>query len=153
MIGKLKTCSKGGVYLFTLMEWHTASWAILLIGFAEIIVLSWVYGINRTFDNVFEMGMKLNKTVKIYWKCVLVVITPLSCVAVFGFLLTDIGTTSFRDYDFPPWADAIGWMFGLTTLIPLIAFGIIEMVQRRNNWKSLFIPTSQWTSQEFKAKP
>lgn len=141
--------SKGGVYLFTLMEWHTASWAILLIGFAETIVLSWVYGFNRTFNNVREMGMKLNMAVKFYWKSVLCVITPLSCVAVFGFLLTDIGTTSFRDYDFPPWADAIGWMFGLLTLIPLIVFGIIEIIQRRENWSSLFIPTSQWASQEF----
>jgi SNF family Na+-dependent transporter len=29
------TCN-GGIYLFTLLEWHTASWAILLIGFAEV---------------------------------------------------------------------------------------------------------------------
>lgn len=27
----------GGVYLFTLMDWHTASWAILLLGIAEVI--------------------------------------------------------------------------------------------------------------------
>lgn len=26
----------GGVYMFTLMEWHTASWAILLLGLAEV---------------------------------------------------------------------------------------------------------------------
>lgn len=29
------TCN-GGVYLFTLMDWHTASWATLLIGCAEV---------------------------------------------------------------------------------------------------------------------
>lgn len=26
----------GGIYLFTLLEWHTASWAILLLGMAEV---------------------------------------------------------------------------------------------------------------------
>lgn len=26
----------GGVYLFTLLDWHTASWAILLLGIAEV---------------------------------------------------------------------------------------------------------------------
>lgn len=26
----------GGVYFFTLMEWHTASWAILLLGLSEV---------------------------------------------------------------------------------------------------------------------
>lgn len=29
----------GGVYMFTLMEWHTASWAILLLGLAEVSTL------------------------------------------------------------------------------------------------------------------
>lgn len=28
----------GGVYLFTLLDWHTASWAILLLGMAEVSV-------------------------------------------------------------------------------------------------------------------
>lgn len=30
------TCN-GGIYLFTLMDWHTASWATLLIGGAEVL--------------------------------------------------------------------------------------------------------------------
>lgn len=41
---EIPMCYSGGVYLFTLLDWNTASWAILLIGFAEIIVVSWVYG-------------------------------------------------------------------------------------------------------------
>lgn len=28
----------GGVYLFTLLDWHTASWAVLLLGMAEVSV-------------------------------------------------------------------------------------------------------------------
>lgn len=35
----------GGVYLFTLMEWHTASWAILLLGFAEVSKLVVLVGV------------------------------------------------------------------------------------------------------------
>lgn len=134
------------------MEWHTASWAVLLIGFAEAIVLSWVYGIDRTFKNIREMGMKLNRSVKIYWKSVLVVITPVTCVSVFIFILTDLGSTEFRNYTFPQWADVIGWMFGLTTLIPMFLFGGIEIFKRRNNLRSLFIPTSNWISQELNSR-
>lgn len=26
----------GGIYLYTLLDWHTASWAILLLGIAEV---------------------------------------------------------------------------------------------------------------------
>lgn len=37
-------CCSGGVYLFTVMDWNTASWAILIIGFAEVALVAWVYG-------------------------------------------------------------------------------------------------------------
>lgn len=35
-IAGLPMVCNGGVYLFTLLDWHTASWAILLIGIAEV---------------------------------------------------------------------------------------------------------------------
>ncbi|KAJ9596183.1 hypothetical protein L9F63_027193, partial [Diploptera punctata] len=36
-------CCNGGVYLFTLMDYNTASWAILVIGLAEVVLIAWVY--------------------------------------------------------------------------------------------------------------
>lgn len=35
-IAGLPMVCNGGVYLFTLLDWHTASWAILLLGIAEV---------------------------------------------------------------------------------------------------------------------
>jgi solute carrier family 6 amino acid transporter-like protein 5/7/9/14 len=37
-------CCSSGVYLFTVLDWNTASWAILIIGFAEVALVAWVYG-------------------------------------------------------------------------------------------------------------
>lgn len=141
------TCN-GGVYLFTLMDWHTASWAILLIGFAEIVVLSWVYGLDRTFENIREMGIKFNVAVKVYWKSVWLVITPIGSVAVFIFLLTDIGATELRGHVFPVWADVIGWMFGLATLVPFFVFAIMQLFNKKYTFKDLFAATERWVSQE-----
>jgi solute carrier family 6 amino acid transporter-like protein 5/7/9/14 len=42
----LPMCCSGGVYLFTVMDWNTASWAILIIGFAEVALVAWVYGMS-----------------------------------------------------------------------------------------------------------
>lgn len=43
----------GGIFLFTLMDWHTASWAILLIGSAEVINKKkkshTIYGFNEFY--------------------------------------------------------------------------------------------------------
>lgn len=102
------TCP-GGVYLFTLMEWHTASWAILLIGMGEIVIFSWVYGLRRTYDLIQEMTMKIGKWLKYFWTSTWIAITPIGSVGIFIFILTDLGATEFRDYVFPWWADLIGW--------------------------------------------
>lgn len=141
------TCN-GGVFLFTLMDWHTASWAILLLGFAEIVVLSWVYGLSRTFENLREMGMKLNIIYRMYWKSIWLVITPIGSLAVFIFILTDIDATEFRGYVFPLWADVIGWMFGFATLVPFFVFAIIELVTNKKSWRDLLKPTERWGPQE-----
>lgn len=143
------TCN-GGVYLFTLMDWHTASWAILMLGFAEIVVLSWVYGFGKTFDNIYDMGMKLkqNRLVMAYWRSVLMVLTPVASVAIFIFVLTDLGSTEFRGYVFPVWADLIGWMLGLSTLLPFVVFAILEMVKNKKDIKSVLKSTANWGPQE-----
>lgn len=66
------TCP-GGIYLFTLLEWHTVSWAILLIGFAEVVILSWVVGFTNTFVMINEMGMKIYKWLEnFYWRPLMV---------------------------------------------------------------------------------
>ncbi|KAL7035960.1 hypothetical protein ACKWTF_008639 [Chironomus riparius] len=140
------TCN-GGVYLFTLLEWHTASWAILLIGAGEVVIFSWVYGLGRTFDSICEMGIKFVKATRLFWSSVWMVITPIGSVGIFIFILTDLGSTKFRDYVFPVWADTLGWMFGLSTLLPFVLFGAYTLVTTKDR-KSLLQPTEDWGPQE-----
>ncbi|CAH2070966.1 unnamed protein product, partial [Iphiclides podalirius] len=71
-------CFSGGVYLFTLMDWNTASWAILLIGMAESIAVAWTYGINRAMNDLASMNMKLNKVLRFYWKAAWTVTVPIA---------------------------------------------------------------------------
>lgn len=71
-------CFQGGIYLFTLMEWNSASWAVLLIGFGEVCAVSWLYGCNKFIDNMVEMDMKMSNVCRWFWFVCWVVITPLS---------------------------------------------------------------------------
>lgn len=66
----------GGIYLFTLMDWNTASWAILLIGFAELALPAWCYGCNRLLGDVASMGMRLGPLLRGYWWLSWVVLGP-----------------------------------------------------------------------------
>lgn len=68
------------------MDWNTASWAILLIGVAEVAEVSWCYGCNRFLDNVAEMGMRFGKFLRGYWWLSWVVLAPLTCLVSVSYL-------------------------------------------------------------------
>lgn len=70
----------GGIYLFTLMDWNTASWAILLIGIAEVGVVGWCYGCNKFLRNIAEMQMRFNLLLRGYWWLSWVVLAPITCL-------------------------------------------------------------------------
>ncbi|XP_076164615.1 sodium- and chloride-dependent glycine transporter 1 isoform X3 [Ptiloglossa arizonensis] len=70
----------GGIYLFTLMDWNTASWAILLIGVAEVCVAGWCYGCNKFLRNIAEMQMRFGCLLHNYWWLSWVVLAPITCL-------------------------------------------------------------------------
>lgn len=76
----LPMCCNGGVYIFTLMEWNTASWAILLIGLAEVGVIAWNYGCNKFLSDMETMKMTLSSFSKWYWWICWVILTPISLI-------------------------------------------------------------------------
>lgn len=70
----------GGIYLFTLMDWNTASWAILLIGIAEVGVVGWCYGCNKFLRNIAEMQMRFSLLLRRYWWLSWAVLAPITCL-------------------------------------------------------------------------
>lgn len=150
ILGIPQTCP-GGIYVFTLLEQHTVSWNILLLGFFEVIVLSWVFGFENTFDLVSEMGVKIySKLKKFYWKPILIVIAPVYSFGIFVFILTGASPTQFRDYLFPLWADVLGWLLGAATLVPFFYFFIQQGIKFKWNFKEMMKPTQFWGPQEDK---
>lgn len=70
----------GGVYLNTLMDWNTASWAILLIGLLEVAVPAWCYGCNKFLDNIAEMDMPFGRFIRGYWWLSWTFLAPITCL-------------------------------------------------------------------------
>ncbi|XP_059613592.1 sodium- and chloride-dependent glycine transporter 1-like [Phlebotomus argentipes] len=141
------TCN-GGVYMFTLMEWHTASWAVLMLGFAEIVIISWVYGLDRAFSNLASMGMKFNRATRGYWWIVWTIATPIGAIGIFIFTMTDIKRLKYRDYVYPAWADALGWIMGAITLVPFPLFIVLRYAKDKLTLKEFFQPSRKWGPQE-----
>ncbi len=150
-VAALPLICPGGIYLQTLIEWHTASWNFFIIGLVETIIIAWIYGVKRLFNNINEMNMKIPEIIQFYWKSTWLVITPAIVVAIFVFSLTDLSPTVFRDYVFPEWADILGYMFGLVTLMPLIVLIVVQLVdvaKHKKTFRQLFTASENWGPQE-----
>ncbi|XP_018396371.1 PREDICTED: sodium- and chloride-dependent GABA transporter 1-like [Cyphomyrmex costatus] len=138
----------GGIYLFKLMDWHTASWAILLIGFAELIVASSFYGCNRFLANLTEMKIKFGCFLHGYWWLCWAILAPITCLGVFGYQVNQIDFRgSYGDYIFPNWTGALGIGIGLATLVPMPVFFILQ-AWKAETFLSLFRPSPLWRAAE-----
>ncbi|XP_069668655.1 sodium- and chloride-dependent glycine transporter 2-like isoform X2 [Periplaneta americana] len=140
----LPMCCSGGVYLFTLMDWNTASWAILIIGLAEVILVAWVYGCQNFLDNIAEMSMPFSKFTRCYWSVSWMVLAPVSLLGVLIFTLYSFTPANFGSYIFPPWVDALGWLLGIASLVPLPTFALYRLVRGKEVGLELLQPTKQW---------
>ncbi|XP_076327814.1 sodium-dependent proline transporter-like isoform X4 [Tachypleus tridentatus] len=140
----LPMCARGGVYLFTMLDWYSASWSVLLIGLLECILLSWIYGINRYLNNVKQMiGYRPN----IYWLITWLVITPVIIIGVLIFSFMNSTSASYGNYKFPKWTISVGWMLGAVSVIMIPLFALYEVWKTKTQgkeWRDLFRPTADW---------
>merc|ERR1712233_13926 len=121
----LTMCTNGGVFMFELINWYSASFGLLVCAITEVILVMWVYGHQRFFDNIAEMGMKIPIVLKWYWMAMWKVVTPL--VLIFVLIMTFVQYTpaysasyTQENYTFPPWVQAMGWMMALLPIVAII---------------------------------
>ena len=146
----LPMCANGGVYMFTLIDWFSASWSLLLLAFTEIMLLMYVYGFRRVLENIKEMGMSLPVFSKFYWLGNWMFITPiiLLCITIVSWV--NFTPCSYNGYIFPNWVQAMGWMMASTTIAIVIAVGIFEYYRRNNiidkptDFRGMLRPVDKW---------
>ncbi|XP_038069555.1 sodium- and chloride-dependent glycine transporter 1-like [Patiria miniata] len=146
----LNTVTQAGNYWVWLMDKYAADFALLIFGLSECIALGWLYGIkrftndirtmlgDRVVDSIFFKWWPLN------WCC----ITP--CVLSFVLLFNWISWTdpTAKDYEFPPWAHAIGWLMISSTLIFIPIVWVWEFLRAeggvRDRLRTMITPTAEW---------
>ena len=145
----LPMCAKGGVYMFTLIDWFSASWSLLIMAFVEVILVQYVYGYHNFMDNIAETGIRIPKFLTYYWRVNWQCITP---IILFGItLVTWINFTpcSYGGYVFPPLVQLMGWLMASTTVVIAFSMGVIEYFRREKAGKNdsiqdMFKPTAEW---------
>ena len=148
-------CCNAGYYLFDLMDNISLSWNVLCCAFIESMVVAWIYGVEKVFGNIKEMGMKIPLVLEWYWKICWCFITP--GLVLFLLIMNFINHKpySFENYVYPEGVQLFAWIVPsvCVLLIPVFGFTHILMKYRKQldfrahcneMINSLVRPTSNW---------
>lgn len=106
----------GGQMVLNLVDYFGASTIVFVLGFGEIVAISWVYGLNQICHDIEFM---LNRKPSIYWRLTWGLITPGILLVVFIYTVSTSPRLSYQGNDYPNSAYIIGWL--------LAAFGILQV--------------------------
>lgn len=89
--------SQGGQYIMTFMDFFGASFVVICLAIAEILSLSWIYGVNRLCKDIeFMLGIKTGW----YWRICWGVISPLIMIAILIFKAITLKPLKYHDYTY-----------------------------------------------------
>ena len=106
----LPFCCNGGIHMFTLFNASAPSWNLLLFALLEVVLVSWVYGVDKFLDNLSEMDINLPTPIKCYWKYSWKYSTPAILAVLLVFSWYDFGHVGYNGVDYPFWVQILGYM-------------------------------------------
>jgi len=152
----LTMCTRGGIFMFELINWYSASWGLLICAIAEIIVIMYAYGYKNFLENIEEMGIKMPAFMKYYWMSMWMVITPivLLFVLIMNFVqYSPAYSPSYtqENYVFPMGIQFLGWLMALVAVFFIIIGVVLQILKRKKNgkptdFKSMVSPNEKWGS-------
>ncbi|XP_005095077.3 sodium- and chloride-dependent glycine transporter 2 [Aplysia californica] len=141
----LPFASRGGVYLFQLVDWYFAAFTTVVIGIMECIVIAWIYGSDRFRSDVQLMiGSKPPYVFALLWGFW----TPGVLLAVFVFTLLKYEAPTFEGYEYGPGEQMLGWAFATVSLLPIPAWAIYLLCKTpgrlSERLRITLTPSSEW---------
>lgn len=122
----LSMVTNGGMYVFQLFDYYSGSRIILLVAFFEIITISYIYGVNRFYDNIEMMtGTRLGPYMKYSW----LITAPIFCLVMFIMVIANYSDLTYnRTYLYPRWAIGIGWALACSSIIMIPIVMIVKIM-------------------------
>ncbi|XP_060759013.1 sodium- and chloride-dependent GABA transporter 2-like [Neoarius graeffei] len=126
----LPLVTPGGLHLFKLIDMYGPSGTnLLFIAIFETVIIAWVYGVDRFFDNIEDMiGYHPIYVLKYCW----LFITPLICgITLLYDLISSPPLSAVTDF-IPRWGSAVAALLTLTPMICIPIFIVVAASRGRD---------------------
>jgi len=154
------TCtSRGGLFMFSLIDWYASSWGLLICAVTEVLLVMYLYGWRNFMDNIEEMGIRIPLVLKGYWLLMWMVVTPAVLILVFVMTFVQYSPAYSSSllpgleekYVFPGGIQGLGIIMSFAPLM-IIILGALYQLWKRNSqgksisFKSMTSPNEKWCS-------
>ncbi|WAQ99679.1 SC6A6-like protein [Mya arenaria] len=135
----LSMVTEGGMYVFQLFDYYSASRIVLVVAFFECVVVSYIYGTNRFQDNLEMMfGFRVNPVMKYMW----MIFTPIFTMTIFIMGAITYSELSydrkFITYEYPRWSIMIGWTLALCSVVCIPIVFVFRLYQQEGDLAQRF---------------
>ncbi|XP_072031705.1 sodium- and chloride-dependent GABA transporter 1-like [Amphiura filiformis] len=136
----LSMVSYGGIYLFQLFDYYSASGtALLWLAFFESMAIGWVYGSDRFLRDWYSMLGRRHNYLFIYFKFAWRFLTPIFTGSICIFSLVNFKPLTYQGYTYPNWGYAIGWFFALSSMLMVPLWFVFKLIQADGTLKERWI--------------
>merc|ERR1712117_803285 len=131
----LPMITRGGVYVFQLMDLYAASgMSLLWCVFFQTIAICWVFGAKKFYNCIEEM---IGYRVSYYWYICWVLLAPAFMVFIFIFYFVKYTPITMGDYQYPGWGEALGFLISLSSMIWVPAYMIYYFFATPGTWREV----------------
>ncbi|XP_042892118.1 sodium- and chloride-dependent glycine transporter 1-like isoform X2 [Penaeus japonicus] len=143
----LSMATKGGMYVLQMMDSYSSTFSALMVGMAEVMVVTWVYGIDN-FMNDIKMMLGRYPYPMFFWKYVWKFGMPLVVLTILVFSWIDFTPAKYGGYEFPPWANTVGWILSFSSVALIPGVAIVKILGEKGSLleriKKLCKPQPTW---------
>lgn len=131
----LPMITRGGIYVFQLMDFYAASGLSLVwCVFFQTVAICWVFGAKKFYVCIEHMvGYRVNY----YWFVCWVFLAPAFMVFLFAFYFVKYVPISMGDYRYPAWGEALGFMISLSSMLWVPGYAIYYFFTTRGTWQEV----------------
>ena len=136
---------------------HPGTFSALLTGLIEVLVVSWVYGVDNFLEDIRRMigwtGQgRLYSLHRIYWTITWKVVTPTLLTVILVASILDYKPMKYGDSVYPDWANGMGWVVSMVSVacIPLVMLWKVGMkgrwriISKDDCWEDLTKTSPEW---------
>ncbi|KAG7489634.1 sodium-and chloride-dependent GABA transporter ine-like isoform X1 [Solea senegalensis] len=124
--------TKGGIYVFQLMDHYTAVVSLVFLAFFEVLAVCWIFGVSRISIMIKKM---LGKAPNLYFRICWMVLCPILMLVILISSIAQYTPVHYGKYSYPAWSEWVGWAVSLISIVWIPLGAIQEICKNKGSFR------------------